>query len=185
MLTTARPPPAPETPTKRLLSSRLLPRVVEEREAKNAEREAEAPKLQALLEDYLAEVQADSAPSSATVQALRSFRVERRPEPEEMRARHDQLLEELTTILDQAQLETIHSFRPMEAAGPTEEERAERREERREQRADKLQRRSEGLDPEDVEAMEQMHHQQGARRHGKRVARDILFSPAVLDALSR
>ena len=63
----------------------LVTRMVDEHEARKAEREAEAPKLQALLEDYLAEVRADGVPTTATAEALRSFRQGHRPDPEARR----------------------------------------------------------------------------------------------------
>lgn len=163
----------------------LVARVVEQREAKRAEHEAEAPTMKALLEDYLAEVQADGAPSGDTVEALRAFREGKRPDPEAMRAHREQTREELKSILDEEQLQTLISFRPMEAAGPTDEERAQRKEQRREHRAEMLEKHAEELDPADVEAMERMHDKRGKRHHGKRVAKELLFSPAMLEALSR
>ena len=163
----------------------LVTRMVGEREAKKAQRDADAPKLQALLEDYLAEIQADGAPSATTAQALRSFHEQRRPEPEEKRGVHEQVREELTGSLDKSQLQTLRDFRPMQAAGPTEEERGERREARRERLEERHGKLDEKFDPEDVEAMEEMHRDKGVRQHTKRVVREVLFSRPMLDALTR
>ena len=163
----------------------LVTRMVEEREAKNAAREADTPKLEALLQDYLAEVRADGAASQATAEALKSFREARRPEPEELRERHEQVREELTGLLDPAQLEALRDFRPMRAAGPSEDERAERREARRERLEKKHHEMAEGLDADDMEEMQQMRRDKGERKNTRRILREVLFSRAMLDALAR
>ena len=73
----------------------------------------------------------------------------------------------------------------MQAAGPTEEERGERREARRERLEERHGKLDEKFDPEDVEAMEEMHRDKGVRQHTKRVVREVLFSRPMLDALTR
>ncbi len=168
----------------------LVTRVVEEREAKQAQREADAPKLEALLEDYLTEVQKNGSPSDGTVRALRAFREERRPDHEAMRGQREQVREELKSILGEPGMQALAGFRPMEDVGPTEEEREARRSERREHRAEKLERRAEELDrdppsPEEMERMDRKRHERGERHHARRIVRDVLFSRAMLDALTR
>ena len=73
----------------------------------------------------------------------------------------------------------------MRAAGPTDDERAERRGARQERLEERHEKMEERLDPEDVEAMEEMHERRSGRRHTVQVVREVLFSRAMLDALTR
>lgn len=156
---------------------------VAQREAHRAERATKAGEVQEILEDYLAEVQRDGAVSEATAQSLRTFRADNRPDPEARRAARKDTKASLQEILSEEQQQTLRDFRPMSAAGPTDEERAERRSERSERVRGNLEER--GFDADDMEAMHEMKEQRGERKHTRRVVRDVLFSPAFLNALSR
>ncbi|MCP4869866.1 MAG: hypothetical protein GY898_14240 [Proteobacteria bacterium] len=159
---------------------------VAQREAHRAEKAGKAIQVQDLLEDYLAEVQRNGAVSEDTAQALREFRAANRKDPEAHRDARQDTKASLQAILSEDQQQTLRDFRPMSAVGPTDEERAERQA-RRSQRSERVREKAgeRGFDADDIEAVRQMREQRGERKHTRRVVRDVLFSAAFLDALTR
>ena len=156
--------------------------VIAEREARQAARQANAPELEGLLQDYLAEVKKDGAPSDATVAALKDFRAANKPEKGAGKEKREQVRETLQSILSEEQLETLHGFRPMAAAGPSPEEMEQRRERRGEQLRERATER--GFDAERAERRMEHRGDKRERRRGKQMVKRVLMSPEFLDLLN-
>lgn len=142
--------------------------------AHRAERQAAAPELVGILEDYLADVQANGVPSAETAAALQAFREDNRPEPGERKEVRGAMREQIQALLSEAQLEALRDFRPslMPEPGPEDGQQGERLERRR---------RGDGPDRERGEAK----GERGERRHrqGARHLRKVLMSPEMLQLL--
>jgi len=163
----------------------LVADLIAAKEAHHAERADKATQLQGLLEDYLAEVRKDGEVSEATVAALREVRAADRPAPEDrMEARQD-AKEALQAILSDEQQQALKDFRPMSAVGPTDAEKAERTEMRRERRdhAERAERGEHGERAERGDRGERGERRE--RKHTRRAVRDVMLSPAFLEALTR
>jgi hypothetical protein len=171
------------TPEQKTELAALVDEVVQEREAKRAQREADAPQLQELLEDYLAELRSSGAASDKTVEALSAFRQSHRPDKEAMRGKHEGTRDAMKSILEPDQLEALRDFRPMQAAGPSDEEIEAMQAERRERRAEKIEREHDrGPSPEE---MDEMHREGKDRKRVHRTVKEVLFTAEMLEVLSR
>ena len=129
-----------------------------------------------VLARYLREVQGQGAPSAATVQevkALRAARRESRPGKEDREA----LRTALKATLEEEQLATLASFRPMDAVGD------EARGERRRRRGSEA--RERGRDgAADGDDGDRRARREG-KLHAKRAIKRVLFTPEMLDVLTR
>ncbi|MCO4770443.1 MAG: hypothetical protein KDA24_10480 [Deltaproteobacteria bacterium] len=163
----------------------LIAPAIAEREAKQAARAADAPRLAGLLDDYLADVQGGGEPGATTVAALKAFREEERGDRDTKRDQRKEMKASLQSILTDDQQETLRTFRPMVDLGPSEEERAERKEARQDELNERA--RSRGMD--DEMAAERMDRRAERGRHlrerrgGKRNVRGLLFSAEMLELL--
>jgi hypothetical protein len=166
------------SPDQKASLAEIVADVVGQKAQRQEERAAEAPRLAALLEDWLAEVQSTGAPSASTVSAVRALREARRDDREDPRAR-------LESVLTDDQGEVLRSFRPMAAAGPSDEERAERRDARRGELVERAERRGISEDRAGDRIDERM--EKGGRHHDRQAAmqnvRQLLFSEEMLALL--
>lgn len=159
----------------------LIGDAIAEREAHQAARQAAAPELEGLLQDYLAELKADGAPSDATVTALKEFRQANRPEKGAKKDKRQEMRAALESILNEDQLATLQGFRPMMAAGPSPEEMEQRRERRMEQVRERADER--GVSPERAERFAERRGEKRDRQRGKHAVKRVLMSPAFLALL--
>jgi hypothetical protein len=154
----------------------VVAQVVAEQEARQAEQSADAPKLRAILETYLADVQASGQPSQASADALAAFQAGKKAERDEgheaMRALHQRLRD----LLDEDQKRALAEFEPSIHLGPGPEERMERRERRGGDGRERGFDGDEGPDPERMERRMQ-------RRKIGMLMRHLVFSPEMLAAL--
>jgi len=166
--------------------SDLVTEVVAERQTKQSRRAELAPKLEKLLRTYLADVERNGKPSENTLDALSELRTKNKPDRESQRTARQNITAELESILSDEQTNTLRSFRPMAAAGPSDEERAERKEHRRERLREHAEEKSGG--DERVEERVDQRMDRGMKRRGqemgRRNVRGLLFSEAMLDLLS-
>ena len=159
----------------------LIAEITSAKSDKKDQRQAAAPELRALFEDYLAEVQKDGEASDSTVDAIRAFREAHKPDPSERKQMRGDVRQQLQEILSEDQRAVLREFRPMNAVGP-DEERQEARRERREKRSERVRER---VGDEDFEDRRQMHRKGKQRKRTRRIVRDVLLSEAMLEVLER
>lgn len=159
--------------------------VVAVQQTRQAERAENAPRLQALLTTYLTEVKRSGEPSAKTLQALSDMRAENKPDREGQRAARQEVKAELGSVLSEEQVEVLRSFRPMAAAGPSDEDKAERHEQRRERLSQRAEQR--GVEGERAEGIVDQRMERSMKRRGREMgrhnAKKLLFSQAMLDLL--
>jgi hypothetical protein len=173
------------SPDQKASLAEIVADVVGQKAQRQEERAAEAPRLAALLEDWLAEVQSTGAPSASTVSAVRALREARRDDREDPREARQEIRARLESVLTDDQGEVLRSFRPMAAAGPSDEERAERRDARRGELVERAERRGISEDRAGDRIDERM--EKGGRHHDRQAAmqnvRQLLFSEEMLALL--
>ena len=155
--------------------------VVAEREAHQAARQAAAPQLEGILQDYLAELKKNGEPSDDTIAALKEFKEANRPDREAKKEQRKDIRGQLEAILSEDQRETLRSFRPMAAAGPSAEERAERRERREQRIREGAEER--GVSPERAERFADKRGERRERGHAHKTVKGLLMSPEFLALL--
>jgi hypothetical protein len=143
------------------------------RAAFKEERQAAAPELLELLEEYLKDVQNRGEARAATVEALRFFREANHPQKGERKGKRKEVVARLKEILSEEQLEVLASFRPMSAVSETLDD-----------SRDRPQRGGRGEAGQEREGHSQ-HKARGQRKKARKVVRRVLFSEAMLDVLQR
>lgn len=179
----------------------LVARVVAEKEARRTAKSDDAPELRALLEDYLAEVKKNGAPSQGTAESLAAFKAAKDAEHEAKAEAMGDLHEQLRALLDEDQKQALMAFEPSVRLGPGPEGRQERRMEQRERRSDRggrearrergvegdgEARRMRGHEGGDFEpSPEMMERRERRMQHQKvrRLVRHLLLSQEMIDAL--
>jgi len=159
----------------------LVADVVGQKAEAKEQRESRASELREILEDYLSQVQKQGTPKDSTVEDLRTFREEKRSQNEGRKETRKNIAQQLKDTLSQEQMEVLQSFRPMSSVG-ADPDRQEAREERRERREEKIRTR---FGDERAEKFEAKREKRGDRKRARKVARTVLFSEAMLEALQR
>ncbi len=159
----------------------LIGDVVAGREAHQAARQAAAPQLEGLLQEYLAELKKSGEPSDDTIAALKEFKEANRPDRDAKKDQRKEIRSQLEAILSDTQRETLESFRPMASAGPSAEERAERRERRDSRIREHAEER--GVSADRAERFADKRGQRRERGHARKTVKGVLMSPEFLALL--